>query len=68
MCEIHHLIPWAHSGPTSLANLSLYCRYHHLIAIHRWGWKITRHPDGTTTATSPDGRILHSHSRPRQPA
>ena len=41
------------------------CDFHHLIAIHRWGWKLVRNPDGTTTATSPDGsRTLHSHTAP----
>jgi hypothetical protein len=40
------------------------CPFHHLIPIHRWGWTITLNPDGTTTMTSPDGRILHSHSPP----
>ena len=68
MCEVHHLIHWAHGGPTSLGNLILLCRFHHQIAIHRWGWAITRHPDGTTTATAPDGRTLHSHSPPQQAA
>ena len=68
VCEVHHLIPWARGGPTSLANLRLFCRFHHLIAIHRWGWKITCHPDGTTTATGPDGRTLHSHGPPQQAA
>ena len=48
VCEVHHLIHWAHGGPTSLPNLILLCRFHHQIAIHRWGWNITRHPDGTT--------------------
>ena len=67
-CEVHHLIHWAHGGPTSLGNLGLYCRFHHLIVIHRWGWAITRHPDGTRTATAPDGRTLHSHSPPQQVA
>ncbi len=51
-----------------LSNLRLFCRFHHLIAIHRWGWKITCHPDGTTTATGPDGRTLHSHGPPQQTA
>ena len=32
--------------------------------IHRWGWTIALNADGTTTATSPDGRVLHSHSPP----
>ena len=68
VCDVHHLIHWAHGGPTSLGNLGLYCRFHHLIVIHRWGWKITRHPDGTRTATAPDGRTLHSHSPPQQVA
>ena len=67
-CDVHHLIPWAKGGPTSLGNLRLLCRFHHLIAIHRWGWKITCHPDGTTTATGPDGRTLHSHGPPQQTA
>ena len=68
MCDVHHLIPWAKGGPTSLGNLRLLCRFHHLIVIHRWGWKITCHPDGTRTATAPDGRTLHSHGPPQQAA
>jgi len=63
-CQIHHRRHRAHGGPTSLANLSLLCRFHHLIVVHRWGWELTFHADGTTTATSPDGRTLHSHSPP----
>jgi hypothetical protein len=65
-CQIHHIKHRAHDGPTALANLALLCRFHHLIAVHRWGWTLTRHPDGTTTATSPEGRTLHGHSPPRQ--
>jgi hypothetical protein len=68
ICQVHHLIPWAKGGATTLGNLALFCRFHHIIVIHRWGWKITCHPDGTTTATSPDGRILHSHGPPGQAA
>jgi len=64
-CQLHHIIPRAQGGPTSLANLLLLCAFHHLIAVHRWGWAITLHPDGTVTATSPDGtRTLHSHGPP----
>ena len=68
VCEVHHLIPWAKGGPTSLGNLRLLCRFHHQIAIHRWGWTITCYPDGTRTAIGPDGRTLHSHGPPRQTA
>jgi hypothetical protein len=64
VCQVHHLIPRSKGGPTALWNLRLLCRFHHLIAIHRWGWTLTCHPDGTTTATSPDGRTLHSHGPP----
>ncbi len=64
ICQVHHLIPWAKGGPTALGNLALLCRYHHVIVIHRWGWNITCHPNGTTTATAPDGRTLHSHGPP----
>jgi hypothetical protein len=64
-CQPHHIIPRAQGGPTTLANLILMCTFHHLVAIHRWGWAITLHPDGTVTATSPDGsRTLHSHGPP----
>ncbi|HEY6276993.1 MAG TPA: DUF222 domain-containing protein [Streptosporangiaceae bacterium] len=69
VCDIHHLIPRARGGPTALSNLVPLCGFHHLIVIHRWGWTLTLHADGTTTATSPDGqRILHSHSPPADAA
>jgi Domain of unknown function (DUF222)/HNH endonuclease len=63
-CHIHHIVPRSRGGTTSLANCLLMCPFHHLIAIHRWGWTIALHADGTTAMTSPDGRTLHSHSPP----
>jgi hypothetical protein len=63
-CHVHHIIPRSQGGTTSLTNCLLLCGFHHLILIHRWGWTITLHPDGTTTITSPGGRTLHSHSPP----
>jgi hypothetical protein len=37
--------------------------------VHRWGWVLALNGDGTTTATSPDGkRVLHSHGPPAAPA
>jgi Domain of unknown function (DUF222)/HNH endonuclease len=64
-CHPHHIIPRAQGGPTSLTNLILLCPFHHLIAVHRWGWAIALHPDGTVTATSPDGsKTRHSHGPP----
>jgi hypothetical protein len=65
VCDIHHLIPRSRGGPTSLANLVPLCQFHHLTVIHRWGWTLRLHPDGATTATSPDGsRVFHSHGPP----
>jgi len=64
-CQPHHIIPRAQGGPTSLTNLILMCSFHHLIAIHRWGWGIVLLPDGSVTVTSPDGdRSYHSHGPP----
>jgi hypothetical protein len=64
-CHAHHLIPRSRGGPTALWNLALLCSFHHLIAVHRWGWTLTLNADGTTTATSPNGmRTLHSHGPP----
>ncbi len=64
-CHVHHLRPRAEGGPTELGNLVPLCAFHHLIAVHRWGWTLARHADGTTTAVSPDGkRTLHSHGPP----
>jgi hypothetical protein len=55
----------ARGGATALPNLKLLCSFHHLIVIHRWGWTLTGHADGTTTATSPDGtKIYRSHGPP----
>jgi hypothetical protein len=62
-CQIHHLLPRSEGGPTALHNLVPLCAFHHLTVIHRWGWTLRLHPDGTTTATSPHGRTLHSHGR-----
>lgn len=62
-CQVHHLISIAEGGPTSLENCCLVCLFHHQIAIHKWGWQLQMHPDGTTTATLGD-RTLHSHAVP----
>ncbi len=63
-CHVHHIVPRSQGGTTSLGNCILLCAFHHLILIHRWGWTIGLNADGTTTVTSPDGRILHSHGPP----
>jgi len=68
-CQVHHIRRRKDGGSTSLKNLILLCAFHHLIAVHRWGWAVTLNADGTVTAISPDGqRTLHSHSPPARAA
>jgi len=68
-CQVHHIRRRKDGGSTKLANLILLCAFHHLIAVHRWGWAVTLNADGTVTAVSPDGqRTLHSHSPPARAA
>jgi hypothetical protein len=63
-CQVHHIIHRAHGGTTRLKDLVLLCSYHHQVCIHRLGWTLILHPDGTTEARSPDGEVLHSHGPP----
>jgi hypothetical protein len=68
-CQPHHIIPRAMGGPTSLANMILLCTFHHLVAIHRWGWAIVLQPDGSVTVTSPGRyRTYNSHGPPTNAA
>jgi hypothetical protein len=63
-CQVHHIVSRRDGGPTALGNLALLCPFHHLVVVHSWGWRITLNADGTTTATGPGGRVLHSHDPP----
>ena len=63
-CDVHHLQHKADGGKTSVRNCVLLCQFHHDVCIHRLGWRLILHPDGTTTAYGPDGQVLHSHSPP----
>jgi len=62
--EVHHLVPWSEGGTTRLPDLKLYCTFHHQVMIHRRGWKIIVHPDGTSEAISPWGEVIRSHGPP----
>jgi Domain of unknown function (DUF222) len=67
-CHIHHLTRKADGGKTSVKDCVLLCSFHHLVAVHRWGWTLILNRDGTTTAWSPDGsKVLHSHGPPPGP-
>jgi hypothetical protein len=52
-CDAHHLRHWADGGETSIHNLVLLCRHHHVL-IHQAGWTITGRP-GHLTFNRPDG-------------
>ena len=64
-CEIHHVRHKSRGGKTSVKDCVLLCWFHHHVVIHRWGWTLVLHPDGTTTAWNPDrSKVLHSHGPP----
>jgi hypothetical protein len=64
-CEVHHLAEWSEGGTTSVDDLKLFCKFHHQVQIHRRGWKVIMHADGTTEAISPHGEIVRSNGPPR---
>ena len=66
-CEPHHVQHRSDGGRTSLTNLKDYCWWHHHVVLHELGWTLTVHPDGTSQVTSPDGKIIRSHSPPPRP-
>src|SRR6516164_1505374 len=63
-CDVHHIRHKKDGGATSVKDCVLLCQFHHDVCIHRWGWQITLHPDGTTEARGPQGQILRSHAPP----
>jgi hypothetical protein len=68
-CDVHHLRHKADGGETSVTNCALVCQFHHDVCIHRRGWQLILHPDGTTEARSPGGpQVLRSHAPPNQRA
>ena len=63
-CQVHHVVLRSRGGKTRLKDLVLLCHYHHQVCIHRLGWTLILHADGTTEARSPQGEILRSHGPP----
>jgi hypothetical protein len=63
-CDVHHIVHKKDGGETSIRNCVLLCQFHHDVCIHRRGWRIILHPDGTTSVYGPRGQALHSHSPP----
>ncbi len=65
--HIHHIIHWAHGGPTDLDNLISLCLYHHRL-IHEGGWRISGDPNGDVTWITPSGRPFIPGPRDEQAA
>ena len=63
-CDVHHLRHKKDGGETSVTNCICLCQYHHDVCVHREGWRLVLHPDGTTSAYGPRGQALHSHPPP----
>lgn len=53
-CELHHIVPWEHCGPTDLDNLLPLCVGHHHQA-HEGGWTIDLLPGRILVIHRPDG-------------
>lgn len=53
-CEVHHLVPWEHHGPTDMDNLRPRCTFHHHL-VHEGGWREVLGVDGRTVLIRPDG-------------
>lgn len=62
-CEPHHLWPRSEGGTTEIGNLKLFCWFHHHVCIHRYGWQVTVHADGTVSARAPWGQELSNDGR-----
>ena len=62
-CDVHHVTHWAHGGETSIDNLVLLCRHHHVL-VHERGWTLTGKP-GALRFLRPDGSELGADLPPR---
>jgi hypothetical protein len=66
-CDVHHVKHKKHGGKTSVRDCVMLCQYHHDICVHRLGWEIELLPDGSTRATSPDGKTILRSTDHHQP-
>ena len=63
-CDVHHVVHWAHGGPTSCDNGALLCERHHT-ACHEGGFSVSRDPGTSTWHTwRPDGTEVLSRAGP----
>ncbi|RBY96868.1 endonuclease [Blastococcus sp. TF02-8] len=63
-CDVHHVVHWAHGGPTSCDNGALLCERHHT-SCHEGGFTIRRDPGtGRWHTYRPDGTEVLSRAGP----
>jgi hypothetical protein len=63
-CDVHHVVHWAHGGPTSCDNGALLCERHHT-ACHEGGFGISRDPGtGRWRTYRPDGTEILCRAGP----
>jgi hypothetical protein len=66
-CDAHHIVHWINGGTTSVDNLVLLCRHHHVL-VHEAGWEITgtagdlhfHRDDGTELGADPPPVLMRS--------
>lgn len=61
--QAHHIIHFAHGGPTTMDNLVMLCPYHHRL-IHEGGWRILLDSELRMRFVRPDGLPLHHRPVP----
>lgn len=63
-CDVHHVVHWAHGGPTSCDNGALLCERHHT-CCHEGGFTVRRDPGtGRWHTYRPDGTEVLSRAGP----
>jgi Domain of unknown function (DUF222)/HNH endonuclease len=63
-CDVHHVVHWAHGGPTSCDNGALLCERHHT-SCHEGGFTIRRDAGtGRWHTYRPDGTEILSRAGP----
>jgi DNA-binding transcriptional regulator YdaS (Cro superfamily) len=63
-CEAHHIIPWQHHGPTSVANGVLLCWFHHRL-LDRGEWTVVMQ-HGRPVFTAPTWYAKRPYFAPRR--
>lgn len=54
--EVHHIVFFAHGGPTTSGNMLGLCWFHHHL-VHEGGWQLAGDANVDVKGTGPDGRV-----------